>query len=243
MNHNLLCFSLFITLSFTAAACGETVSTTTGGNGGQGGTGAQGGQGGSGAQGGQGGTGAQGGQGGSGAGTPATAQCTEDAECKLLNDCCSCVGLGPGEAAPPCELEECLLPECESKQLGSFIPQCQAGQCVAGFECDQNKAACDSLPPNCPAGETATVVGLCWGPCVRATECSTVASCDQCGAGRACVKWITKLGPQIHCVDLPSSCGEQPSCECMGAAVCTGAFDTCSVDPQGAISCSCPACG
>ena len=272
MKRGLLCFSLLVTLSLAVAACGGGDPTGTGGGGaqgGNGGSGAQGGNGGSGAQGGDGGSGAQGGDGGSGAqggnggqggdggsgaqggnggqggtggGTPATAQCTDDSQCTLVNDCCSCVGLGPGETAPPCDIQQCLIPTCESKQLPGNSAQCQAGQCVAGFECDHNKALCDSIPPSCGPGETASVKGACWGPCVPATECATVGSCDQCGAGQACVKWTTQIGLKIHCVDLPSSCNGKASCECIGAAVCTDPYDTCSADGQGAISCSCPQC-
>ena len=269
--NRLLCFSLVATLALSAAACGDDGTSGPGGGGsggntgGQGGTGAAGGQGGSGAAGGQGGSGAAGGQGGSGAaggqggsgaaggqggsgasggsgGNGGAPQCTTDGQCTLVNDCCSCLGIGPGEGVPPCAIMECFVPTCQGQGLDANTASCAVGQCVAGHDCDHSKVACDSLPPNCPAGQTATVNGLCWGGCVAATECKTVGSCDQCGDTLGCVKQITQLGAEIHCVTLPSSCNGKASCECAGGSVCVDPFDSCSVDPQGAITCSCPEC-
>lgn len=43
--------------------------------------------------------------------------------------------------------------------------------CCSGYNCNQMTAACESLPPTCPAGFVPSVVGACWGPCVPRELC------------------------------------------------------------------------
>jgi hypothetical protein len=51
------------------------------------------------------------------------------------------------------------------------------------WNCDQRSAACESLPPTCPAGTVNTVANGCWGPCVPATACLPF----MCATDRDCV--------------------------------------------------------
>lgn len=44
-------------------------------------------------------------------------------------------------------------------------------ECCTGYQCDQSAAACESIPPECPAGYAVSVVGACWGPCVPRANC------------------------------------------------------------------------
>lgn len=247
-----LCFSLVLSAALAITGCGDGGSSSSGGGGtatgGTGGTGAT--SSGGTATGGTstggtstggtatGGTTSSGGSGGS-----ASPQCTNDAStCQLVNDCCNCVGVGPGETAPTCNIPECFVDTCTGLGLKDSVnPQCAAGQCVAGFVCDTSKALCDSLPPSCPVGTVASVSGACWGSCVTPTECLSVDSCAACTGNQVCVEDETMLGPVFHCVAAPPECGGTPTCACMGASVCAGAYHLCSESPAG-LSCSCPEC-
>ncbi|MDZ4695506.1 MAG: hypothetical protein SGI86_10165 [Deltaproteobacteria bacterium] len=55
------------------------------------------------------------------------------------------------------------------------------GSCEAGVDCDPGKITCRRATPSCPAGYVPSVVGSCYGPCVRMQEC-TCKSSDQCPA-------------------------------------------------------------
>ncbi len=250
-------FSLVLTAALAIAGCGGENSGSTGGGGtstGGTGTGATGGTGTGGT--GTGGTstggtstgGSTGGtstggttsSGGSGGAAP---QCTTDAsKCQLVNDCCNCLAIGPGEPAPTCNIPECFVDTCTGLGLQNPVnAQCAAGQCVAGFVCDTSKALCNSLPPNCPAGTVPTVSGACWGGCVAPTECLSVDSCDACKGGLVCVQDETMLGPVYHCVAAPPECSGAATCACMGASVCAGTYHVCNESAAG-LTCSCPEC-
>lgn len=243
--------SSLLASSLVVLGCGSSVSTTSGagaagGSGGSGGTGAGGGSGGVGAQGGAGGSGGSGaaaGQGGQGAqggqgGLASYPECDEDADCTILNDCCSCSATFVGENVVPCG-QDCDVPRCD--ELGhAGKAQCQAGRCVAAFSCNALDVECDSIPPTCEPGHVPLVAGGCWqGSCVPATECAAVGSCAECGPSDVCVEEIGQIAVERHCVALPPACEGEASCECVGA--CTGIFDACTVE-QGVVSCSCPAC-
>jgi len=179
------------------------------------------------------------GTGGSGATGP---ECATDADCELVNDCCSCLGIASGEAAPACDMEECFATTCDAMGFPTLSARCAAGQCVAGFPCDQNTTLCASLPPSCEPGHTPSILGACWGPCVLASECGNVTACSDCdAAAQLCVVDETQLGPAYHCVALPPACQGSPDCACMGEAVCVEPYDTC-VDAEAAVTCTCPAC-
>ncbi len=245
----------------TLGACGDddgtggTGATGAGGSGGTGAAGAAGGSGGSGGvggvgaaggEGGSGGTGAagaggDGGSGGSGGGVMATAECTMDEDCKLVNDCCQCAGLPNAEVPANCDME-CLQPKC-TQITGGVVgggteARCIAGQCVTTLNCNDFDTVCLVAPPDCPVGEQAAVVNGCWGGCVPDRECAAVGACTECSAGLACVEYLAQL-PTTHCVD-PGPCAT-PDCGCLGEAACQEPFGVCSDTAEG-VGCECPTC-
>ncbi|MFO0566424.1 MAG: hypothetical protein U0263_12215 [Polyangiaceae bacterium] len=238
-----------------AVACGG--STDAGGTGGAAGGGAGGAVGGSGgAVGGTGGTsvGGSGGVGGStggvgGGGTGGTnpfAECTDDSQCTLFSDCCTCVALGPNEGVPPsCDMA-CKQNTCEARGVTSGKAQCVAGQCIVGYECRSEQALCNMPPPKCDPGQMPSIINACYGPCVPATECASVSQCTDCnGPLTTCVHYDMQSGDASanHCVQVPKGCEGSPTCACMGANVCTAPFSACT-DFSGVpgMSCSCPNC-
>lgn len=225
----------------SAGVGGEGASAGTGGtSGGSAGTAGSAGEAG---QGGAGAAGEAGSGGAAGSGGSKTA-CTDASQCTIFSDCCSCIALGPGDPAPePCPAM-CATDKCT--ELGvdpNQQPECQAGQCVVGFDCDSSKAVCAMPPPSCPPGHVPSVPGGCWGPCVPATECSFVPDCDHCDpSSQLCVKY-SAWTVESHCVPIPPECKDDLSCDCMGADVCVDPFNLCFDDPsQGSLSCECPAC-
>jgi hypothetical protein len=239
----------------TGGATGGTGGAETGGNAGNAGSAASAGQAGSGGgagQAGMGGSGAAGIGGSAGAsgdagsagsaGSAAAPECTDASHCTIFSDCCSCIALAPGESAESCPAM-CFVDKCT--ELGvdpTKAPECQAGHCVVGFDCDASKAVCAMPPPSCGAGETPSVKGGCWGPCVPAAECSFVPDCSDCDPTlHTCVSnvaWTT----DHHCVPTPPACKEDPSCSCLQNAVCIDPFGVCADSPSGGISCECPNC-
>ncbi len=169
-------------------------------------------------------------------------ECTGNASaCRLHSDCCTCIGLGPGESPPACHIQTCFADACTT--LGVQDAACAAGRCVAGFTCDPAQVACDALPPPCPPGQVASVRNGCWGSCVPARECLSVGSCAACAAGDLCVGFSALRRPQYSCVPAPPACGGDATCSCFGPTVCTGIFRTCSPGPApAAVTCSCIAC-
>jgi hypothetical protein len=243
-------FFLLLAASFALAACGggATGGTAAGGSGGEsggsGGTGAAGGTtGGSGGDAGGASTGgaSTGGSSTGGSSSGGMPQCTDDSQCQLVNDCCSCLAVGPGEPAPDCNISECFVPTCQGLGKQDETAKCVAGQCVAALNCDHSKVTCESLPPSCPPGQTPTVNGVCWGGCVAADECALVADCGQCTGGLACVSYLAQTGPENHCVEPQPGCNGQATCECMGDAVCLSPFGLCLQIPGG-LGCECPNC-
>lgn len=56
-------------------------------------------------------------------------------------------------------------------------------------ECNPNRVACDLVEPRCPEGQTASVNGACWGPCVPACQCAAIAcmTVTQCPSTFSCI--------------------------------------------------------
>jgi hypothetical protein len=226
-----------------------------GGAGGRGGTaGGRGGTEGLGAAGGRGGTGggsagrggAGGGTGGRGGAGAASPECTSAADCKLVDDCCSCMAIPTGATAPGCGAL-CVQSQCAARQLPAGAVDCVAGKCVAGFACDATQVTCRVAPPTCAAGEVPTVndTGNCYvGTCAPETECTTVTSCASCtGANEACVSFETQRGIQHHCVTIPPECNGNGGCSCVGVSSCMRPYSLC-MDYSGirGVYCSCPNC-
>ncbi len=227
-----------------AGASGAGATSGAGGvaaTGGAGGAGATGGASGVGASGGVGGgTGGSGAAGSGGTGGVAEPECTRDDDCALVDDCCSCVAIGPGEAAPPCDLPNCFAPTCAANGIDAS-PRCVAGRCVLDVTCDHATAICRAEPPDCGPGRQAIVQDGCFGACVPTTECAAVTSCAVCGSSLGCVTNQAHLS-SIHCVEPASGCQSDRSCACFGTTVCVGAFSACSEAGDDGVTCGCPAC-
>jgi hypothetical protein len=64
------------------------------------------------------------------------------------------------------------------------------GSCEQGVDCDPGKIMCRAATPNCPVGYVPSVVGTCYGPCVRLQECTCKTS-DQCPAKPSACSGVT----------------------------------------------------
>lgn len=168
----------------------------------------------------------------SGGGAPSLPECSADADCTLIDDCCTCASVALNEAIPDCPAMECFAPACEANSIPMPAPVCRASHCVVNADCNQMHALCKSLPPTCPQGKTPIVVNGCWGGCIEITECSEVGSCSQCQDGQACVHSNTMMIPATHCVDIPANCNGQISCACMGESVCGFAMGCMELGPS-----------
>jgi hypothetical protein len=166
----------------------------------------------------------------------AKAECTTAADCKLEDDCCACAALPNSTPFPTC-MQNCFQSACTALMY-TGMPDCQAGRCVAGFDCDMNSVVCLTPQPACAPGETASVKNGCWdNHCVPTTECSFVSDCTQCGTGQACASYGGGI-MKSHCVDVPPECGGTPSCACMGESLC-GSIP-CGDDGNGHLTCQIP---
>jgi hypothetical protein len=133
----------------------------------------------------------------SAASAPAAA-CQSDDDCQLVSDCCSCQAIPRGEKPATCDPKRsCVMSVC-AQYRGVDRARCSAGRCVLGFECDPGQILCKRLPPVCPPGQVPQVVNACYGECVDARQCLTVASCAVCGPADVCVRAVAALG-SLHC--------------------------------------------
>ena len=171
---------------------------------------------------------------------PAEPLCATDADCRVVDDCCTCAALAPGETTPTC-VNDCFASACVSRSIPASAALCVAGQCVLDIDCDPAHTLCDRMPPSCAPGEVASVVGSCWGGCVAASECPSAPGCSACGAGDVCVEYQFELGPVLHCVPPPDACQAPIDCACAGPATCTGPFTLCS-GTSAHLVCGCPTC-
>ena len=170
-------------------------------------------------------------------------QCMDDKDCTLLSDCCVCEAIAVGDPVPPCNVPECFVPQCDS--LGIDEAFCRFGTCVTEkLNCDSSMILCDSLPPDCPAGQLPGVEdnNSCWtGGCVPISACNFVSSCADCPKDQMCVIDETMFGPLTRCEPIPPECMGEPTCGCAGDACDNQPFDTCAEQPNG-LHCSCPVC-
>jgi hypothetical protein len=227
-----------------SAGCGEAFSGGDGGGSPQGGGGA-GGTGASGATGAEagGGNGAGGGSSAGGSGSTGGAlsyppECTTSESCQLVDDCCNCVALLVGEPAPPCAVVDCANDApCVVNGIRAADPLCEAGRCVAGFDCDHLHVSCLEPMPSCNvSSQIPSVFGGCWsGTCVEPTECSYVATSDVCTSrGLVAVTVLAPTDERIHCVAPFPEC-VTPDCRCLGSSVCGDA--PCFDSGPGRLSC------
>jgi hypothetical protein len=176
-----------------------------------------------------------------GDGPVASPECTSASDCTLVNNCCDCLAIGPGENPPTCGIPTCFASTCSTRGITTADLACVAGQCAAGYTCDDSTVVCLSPTPICGAGEVPSVRGGCWGPCVPAEQCVSVSGCAACPSGTFCVADEGQIAYVFHCVPEVAGCGVKPTCACAGPAVCTGAFYACDERTDG-LNCSCPVC-
>ena len=103
-------------------------------------------------------------------------ECVEDSDCTLHNDCCDCLAVPAPDELAICK-KGCDQKQCELLEISAAT--CRFGVCVTEkVPCDPMKVACDSLPPDCPKGQVASVKDGCWsGHCVPATGGSRQPAC------------------------------------------------------------------
>ena len=152
-------------------------------------------------------------------------ECTSAAGCTLHSDCCNCLALAPGQPPPACVTTACKQKKCA--ELGVTLPDCTAGHCSAGLNCDLTQITCKVPEPVCGPGQVPSVKGSCYGPCVPAQQCSHATACSSCPANTVCV---ANAGPgpakSLHCVPTPPC--SPLNCSCAGALVCVSPLSTCS---------------
>ena len=84
--------------------------------------------------------------------------------------------------------------------------------CCAPYDCDPAHPLCDRIPPACPAGQTATVVGACWGPCVDSALCAPAGNAGLCAASGG--RWDAGSCGNYRCGVPPDCVAVIPGCDC-----------------------------
>ncbi len=210
-----------------ATGTGGTSSTTGGSTGGTG----------------AGSSGTTSGSGGSTGGGGALPQCQTAADCKIVDDCCTCAAWPGNQDAPACPIQDCTITACEAAEYKAE-PVCEAGLCrFPKTTCDPTEVVCLAPSPACDEGFLPEVEGQCWsGACVPASACDWAPSCEACQPWDVCVATQTQLGPVYRCEPKPWECGEGAAdCDCAGQ-LCQDPYDTCNPGQGASIECSCPDC-
>jgi hypothetical protein len=170
------------------------------------------------------------------------AECTVDSDCRWVDNCCECAALPANERPRACGMV-CAENACAAPHVQGV--RCSLGKCVLAQECDARDVLCRVAAPNCPAGQVPSVKGTCWGECVVASSCRTVASCEDCRSDSyVCARDEVVIGSTpIRCVDVPAACANDLSCGCVGPYACLTPFVACSSSMNGkTYNCSCPNC-
>ena len=141
--------ALVAALGLAASSCGSVEDDAGGGSGGTGGS-----------------AGATGGS--SAGGSSGGSECTKASDCTLFDDCCSCESLASGESGLRCPAD-CVQGVCD--RFGVDRVACRNGRCVLDLSCDHSKVACRAAEPECLDGMIASVIDVCWGPCIFERDC------------------------------------------------------------------------
>ena len=170
--------------------------------------------------------------------------CESDADCVLVEDCCSCTAVHVDDDVAECDID-CKASVCETSGIPMHPVECRFGTCqLADVDCNQDLVLCDLPTPKCPDGQLPSVEDDCFtGNCVPVEACNTVPDCSWCGPGETCVGTATQIGLFSSCEPIDPSCDGMPTCACMGE-VCTNPF-MCGEDPgeEDPLGCFCPVCG
>ncbi len=171
-------------------------------------------------------------------------ECTQDTDCTVHEDCCSCEAVPVSDVPPDCEAG-CQETACAALEYKATA-LCLDGICrFPETTCDPSTVLCGAPTPNCPDGTLPEVMGQCWTfKCVPVAACDWVPDCSFCDAEtEVCVEKATQLGPVYDCEPKPWQCGDGPAdCTCAGA-LCEPPFDTCMEGQPGTLQCTCPNCG
>ncbi len=164
-------------------------------------------------------------------------ECVTDADCHVVETCCGCFPAPLSAEIAECDLT-CEQSACAARGLQDLGAACVGNRCVFVLSCDGAMVTCDQAEPECPEGQVASVRGGCWGPCVDATDCVDITSCDDCpaGSGRICIQESAFL-TTFRCVEITAACAAEPTCECVDACFVGGCVD----DTDG-IECVCLQC-
>ncbi|MBL9101639.1 MAG: hypothetical protein JNL82_11820 [Myxococcales bacterium] len=174
--------------------------------------------------------------------------CETAADCVLIDDCCSCEPIGPGEAPSKCDLPECFVTQCGPKGLEGAALACRFGRCTfEKIRCNPTLVSCDEAPPQCGPGDLPSVDedGTCWtGQCAPAEACDWVPDCSFCDEDELiCVNKLQK-GSFTVCDAKPLDCGDVEDIDCgCGQQVCDASppHTICQETPDD-IACECPVC-
>lgn len=183
-------------------------------------------------------------------GDPLGAECEIDSDCEVYTDCCTCDATPKDGPKPTCDIMECLVPACETLDIGDGQAVCRFGRCT--FEkqpCNPLGVLCDGLPPDCPQGQIPTLAPdkSCWtGQCAPAEACDWAPDCSACVDDEDPLVCVFKAqkGAYHVCEPKPVACGDtdEIDCEC-GAEICESSPPhTLCHDQQPGIVCECPNC-
>ena len=168
------------------------------------------------------------------AGAPSSgAECETADDCEFQTDCCSCLAAPKGKPFDSCPAI-CVRTACQELQVLPEDVTCSFGRCVFSRSCNAARVECTTEPPLCPEGQVPSVIDDCWGPCMPASDCAEVSSCDDCADGSVCVAF-EGFNRSYHCVESAPGCEAGNYCDCLG--VC----GACS-EREGAVSCPCGGC-
>jgi hypothetical protein len=177
--------------------------------------------------------------------------CVTDKDCTLVESCCDCESLNPGETVPECGLPECVQTHCSAIGLPAPVVECRLGRCTFFKQdsCNPFGVNCDAPQPDCGPGSVASVKdtneGKCWtGKCVPAEVCDWVPDCSYCeDAELVCVGKLQK-GAYKVCEAKPFECSDVDNLDCScGQQICDASppHTVCHDSAEG-IDCECPFC-
>lgn len=176
--------------------------------------------------------------------------CVTDQDCTLVESCCDCESLNPGETVPECGLPECAATACGAVGLFAPVVECRFGRCMfAKQTCNPFGVTCEAAAPDCGPDAVPTVEdtneGKCWtGNCVPAGVCDWVPDCSYCDDPElVCVGKLQK-GAYKVCEAKPFECSDVDNLDCAcGQQICDASPPhTVCHDAADDIACECPFC-